>query len=84
MFTFTTTTVLSNDGEMKSSVYTAPFTVKAMLNDGTTESMGVFLIGSSNGILSITQTNEILATRFSGGTNVSTALAASAEDTIRS
>ena len=84
IFTFNTTTVLSNDGEMKSPVYTAPFTVKAMLNDGTTESTSVFLIGSSNGILSITQTNEILATRFSGGTDVSTALAASAEDTIRS
>ena len=84
IFTFNTTTVLSNDGEMKSSVYTAPFTVKAMLNNGLTESVGVFLIGSSNGILNITQTNEIVATRFSGGTDVSTALAASAEDTIRS
>ena len=83
VYTFNTTTVLSNNGEMKSSVYNAPFAIKAMLNAALTESVSVYAIGSSNGILAITQTGDILATRFSAGTDVSTALAASAEDTIR-
>ena len=76
IYVFHASTALSNDGGMKSLVYAAPFQFKMVLNAQLAKPASIYTVGYSNGEIAITQNGDILETRFSSGTDVSTALAA--------
>ena len=76
IYVFHASTALSNDGDMKSLVYAAPFQFKMVLNAQLAKPASIYTVGYSNGVIAITQNGDILETRFSSGTDVSTALAA--------
>ena len=76
MYSFHASTALSNNGDMKSLVYAAPFNFKMTLNSQLPKRASVYVVGYSNGIIEITQNGDMLETRFSSGTDVTTALSA--------
>ena len=68
-----TSTALSDEGDMKSPVYAAPFTVTLTLNSelpGT--GVNVYLFGSSHGVLTITSNGDIISSRWTTGADTST------------
>ena len=70
-----TSTALSDEGDMKSPVYAAPFTVTLTLNSelvGT--SVNVYLFGSSRGVLTITSNGDIIPSRWTTRADTSTVL----------
>ena len=63
-----TSTALNDEGDMKSPVYAAPFTVTLTLNSelaGT--GINVYLFGSSHGVLTITSNGDIISSRWTTG-----------------
>ena len=76
IYVFHASTALSNDGDMKSLVYAAPFQFKMVLNAQLAKPASIYTVGYLNGVIAITQNGDILETRFSSGTDVSTAPAA--------
>ena len=72
-YAFHASTALCDEGDMRFPVYAAPFKVQwAQLAAGA----NLFIVGYSNGALIITQNGDIISSRWSAGTGVSTALGA--------
>ena len=61
-----TSTALSDEDDMKSSVYAAPFTVTLTLNSELAGT-GLNLFGSSHGVLTITSNGDIISSRWMTG-----------------
>ena len=68
LYAFHASTALSDDGDMKSLVYAAPFKIQMDLNPGLTHSMSLYTVGYSNGVMAITENGDIVASRFSART----------------
>ena len=65
----TTSTTITDTAVTKSDHNGRTFTILLTLNADSTESMEVFVFGSSNSILNITQSADILASRWTSGTD---------------
>ena len=82
IYAFHASTALSDEGDMKSLVYAAPFKGQLELNVQLAAGANLFVVGYSNGALIITQNGDIISSRWSAGTDVSTALGARS-DTVK-
>ena len=69
-----TTTTITNAAVTKSDLYGRPFTILLTLHGDSAEGVQVFVFGSPNGVLNITQSADILASRLVSGTDTKAVL----------
>ena len=67
-----TPTALNDEGDMKSPVYAAPFTITPTLNSDLVDTcVNVYLFGSFHGVVTITSNGNIISSRWTTGADTS-------------